>query len=146
MKRYLYNVIIRQYNINAYFDKVSSIVDFLNSPATSEFRAFNQVNRDISIDQVENMVRRPNKNPKKWQHQVSICRTNVKHANTHSKVEEYDWSDEDSEIEELEQYLRASQEEINDLEKHIWEKKTGLMKKKGIKAGDTLCDALDCVL
>ena len=138
MKRYLYNLVIRKYNINAYFDQVSSITSFLNSPATTDFKAYYQVNKDISTDQVENMIRRPNKNPKTWQHEVMICRTKVKHANTHTKVEEYDWSDEDSEIEELEQYLKASFSEIGELEKEIWEKKKSLMKKKGIVATDCI--------
>tara|TARA_R110000744_G_scaffold202140_1_gene321144 strand:+ start:1116 stop:1598 length:483 start_codon:yes stop_codon:yes gene_type:complete len=138
MKRYLYNLVIRKYSINAYFDQVSSIVSFLNSPATSEFRAFYQVGKDISTDQVENMIRRPNKNPKRWENEIMICRTKVKHANTHAKVEEYDWSDEDSEIEELEQYLRATQIEAGELEKEIWEKKKSLMIKKGVKATDCI--------
>lgn len=138
MKRYLYNLVIRKYNINAYFDQVSSIVNFLNSPATTDFRAFYQVNKEISTDQVENMIRRPNKNPKRWQSEIMIIRTKVKHANTHTKVEEYDWSDEDSEIEELEQYLKASFSEISELEKEIWERKQSLMAKKGIKATDCI--------
>tara|TARA_R110000751_G_scaffold287718_1_gene392567 strand:- start:1144 stop:1521 length:378 start_codon:yes stop_codon:yes gene_type:complete len=117
---------------------VSSIVNFLNSPATTDFRAFYQVNKEISTDQVENMIRRPNKNPKRWQSEIMIIRTKVKHANTHTKVEEYDWSDEDSEIEELEQYLKASFSEISELEKEIWERKQSLMAKKGIKATDCI--------
>ena len=142
MKRYLYNIVIRKYNINAYFDQVSSITSFLNSPATTEFRAFYSVNKEISTDQIENMIRRPNKNPKRWQSEVMICRTKVKHANTHEKVEEYDWSDEDNEIEELEVYLRASQLEAQELEREIWEKKQILMTKKGIEATDSVVNGL----
>jgi hypothetical protein len=140
MKRYLYNIVIREENINKYCDKIDSIVDYLNSNILFNYREKYKL-KNISRDVVVNMIRRPNKNPKKWEKGIIILRVSVKKPNTHAEVEKSIWSEEDQEIEELEQYLQVSQEDIIDLKREIFLKKYYLLEKKGIKAEDCILQA-----
>ena len=137
MKRYLYNIVIREENINKYCDKIDSIVDYLNSTSLLNYKKKYKL-KNISRDVVVNMIRRPNKNPKRWEKGIKILRVSVKKPNTHSKIEKIIYSEEDQEIEELEDYLEVSEEDIIELKREIFEKKKYLLEKKGIKAEDCI--------